>query len=43
MALHEKLDELRHREMLAVRDQLTALAGQVKGMEERISGRSPSE
>jgi uncharacterized membrane protein len=43
MALHEKLDELRHRELLAVRDQLTELAGQIKSLDERIGGRRPPE
>ena len=43
MALHEKLDELRHRELLAVRDQLTELTGRFKSLEERIGGPRPAE
>jgi uncharacterized membrane protein len=43
MALHEKLDELRHGEMLAVRDQLTGLTSVVRRLEERLTGRSQPE
>jgi uncharacterized membrane protein len=43
MALHEKLDELRHRDMLAMRDQLTELTAAIKRLEERPGGRSQPE
>ena len=43
MALHEKLDELRHGEMLAVRDQLTGLTSVVQRLEERLTARSQPE
>jgi uncharacterized membrane protein len=43
MALHEKLDELRHREILAVRDQLTELATAMGRLEGRLDGRSRRE
>lgn len=42
MALHEKLDELRHREMLAVRDQLTELSAAVQRLERRLGGAEPA-
>ena len=38
MALHEKLDELRQREILAVRDQLTDLTARMRNLEEHITG-----
>ncbi|HET9534358.1 MAG: DUF1003 domain-containing protein [Mesorhizobium sp.] len=38
MALHEKLDELRQREILAVRDQLTDLTAGIRNLEEHITG-----
>jgi uncharacterized membrane protein len=43
MALHEKLDELRHREMLAMRDQLTELTAAMQRLEERLGERSQPE
>ncbi|MCV3241389.1 DUF1003 domain-containing protein [Mesorhizobium sp. ZC-5] len=39
MALHEKLDELRHGELLAVRDKLAELTGAVLRLEERLGER----
>jgi uncharacterized membrane protein len=43
MALHEKLDELRHREISAVHDQLAELSGQIRSLENRIGGQGPPE
>ena len=40
MALHEKLDELRQREILALRDQLTDLTARMRNLEEHITSRS---
>ena len=42
MALHEKLDELRHREILGVRDQLTVLTDAVHRLEQRLGGTEPA-
>ncbi len=38
MALHEKLDELRHQEMLAMRDKLTELTEMMGRLEVRLAG-----
>jgi uncharacterized membrane protein len=38
MALHEKLDELRHRELIQMRDDVKALATQLDRIEQRLAG-----
>ncbi len=40
MALHEKLDELRHQEMLAMRDQITAIGEELHQMHLRMAGKN---
>ena len=42
MALHEKLDELRHREMLGIRDQLAELTEAVRRLDRRPGGAEPA-
>lgn len=42
MALHEKLDELRHGQILGMRDELVRLADLVKRIDERLSQQQPS-
>ncbi|HRO13979.1 MAG TPA: DUF1003 domain-containing protein [Paracoccus sp. (in: a-proteobacteria)] len=38
MALHEKLDELRHRELMGMRDDIARIARQVEGLNQRMGG-----
>ncbi|WP_370576522.1 DUF1003 domain-containing protein [Paracoccus sp. MC1862] len=38
MALHEKLDELRHSELLAMRDDIARIAGQLDELLRRVDG-----
>ncbi|TPJ43397.1 DUF1003 domain-containing protein [Mesorhizobium sp. B2-5-13] len=40
MALHEKLDELRHSEIIGMRDEIVRLAEMVKRIDERLSQQS---
>ncbi|MEI9412861.1 DUF1003 domain-containing protein [Mesorhizobium salmacidum] len=42
MALHEKLDELRHSEIIGLRDEIVRLAEMVKRIDERLSQQSAS-
>ena len=42
MALHEKLDELRHREMIGVRDDVRALTAQLERIERRLAAGDPA-
>jgi uncharacterized membrane protein len=42
MALHEKLDELRHRELFEVRDDVKALAALLDRIERRLAPRDPA-
>ncbi|WP_027146372.1 DUF1003 domain-containing protein [Mesorhizobium sp. WSM3626] len=42
MALHEKLDELRHSEIIGMRDEIVRLAEMVKRIDERLSPQSAS-
>ncbi|MEI9416088.1 DUF1003 domain-containing protein [Mesorhizobium sp. B2-5-4] len=42
MALHEKLDELRHSEIIGMRDEIVRLAEMVKRIDERLSQQSAS-
>ncbi|MEI9421769.1 DUF1003 domain-containing protein [Mesorhizobium sp. Cs1299R1N1] len=42
MALHEKLDELRHSEIIGMRDEIVRLAEVVKRIDERLSQQSAS-
>ncbi|RJT32086.1 DUF1003 domain-containing protein [Mesorhizobium waimense] len=42
MALHEKLDELRHSEIISLRDEIVRLAEQVKRIDEKLSARQAS-
>ncbi|TPL88286.1 DUF1003 domain-containing protein [Mesorhizobium sp. B2-3-13] len=42
MALHEKLDELRHSEIMGMRDEIVRLAEMVKRIDERLSQQSAS-
>ncbi|BCG94343.1 DUF1003 domain-containing protein [Mesorhizobium sp. 131-2-1] len=39
MALHEKLDELRHSEIIGMRDEIVRLAEQVRRIDEKLSAR----
>ncbi|TIT41781.1 MAG: DUF1003 domain-containing protein, partial [Mesorhizobium sp.] len=39
MALHEKLDELRHSELIGMRDEIVRLAEQVRRIDEKLSAR----
>ena len=43
MALHEKLDELRHSQIIGVREDIARLAEQVSRIDERLSGRQTSQ
>ncbi|TPN88388.1 DUF1003 domain-containing protein [Mesorhizobium sp. CU2] len=43
MALHEKLDELRHSEIIAMRDDITRLAEQLRQIDEKLSARSATQ
>lgn len=43
MALHEKLDELRHGQMMAMRDQLVELTAAIGRLEERLGDRNQPE
>lgn len=40
MALHEKLDELRHSQILAMRDDIKQLADQMQRLEEKLTQRA---
>jgi uncharacterized membrane protein len=42
MALHEKLDEMRHSEFIGMRDDIVRLAEQVKRIDEKLSERQAS-
>jgi uncharacterized membrane protein len=42
MALHEKLDELRHRELIEVRDDVKALAALLDRIEQRLTASGPA-
>ena len=42
MALHEKRDELRHGQILGMRDEIVRLADLVKRIDERLSQQQPS-
>jgi uncharacterized membrane protein len=42
MALHEKLDELRHSEIIGMRDEIQRLAEQVQRIDEKLSARQSS-
>jgi uncharacterized membrane protein len=42
MALHEKLDELRHSEIIGMRDEILRLAEQVRRIDEKLSARQTS-
>ncbi|MEI9427570.1 DUF1003 domain-containing protein [Mesorhizobium sp. Cs1299R1N3] len=42
MALHEKLDQLRHSEIIGMRDEIVRLAEMVKRIDERLSPQSAS-
>lgn len=42
MALHEKLDELRHEQIVGMRDEIARLAEQVKRIDERLPARRKS-
>jgi uncharacterized membrane protein len=42
MALHEKLDELRHSEIIGIRDEILRLAEQVQRIDEKLSARQSS-
>ena len=37
MALHEKLDELRHQQIIALREDVSRIAGQLQRLEDRIA------
>ena len=39
MALHEKMDELRHRELIGMTERLEALASQISRLEATLPGR----
>ena len=43
MALHEKLDELRHSQIIGVREDIARLAEQVSRIDEKLSGRQTSQ
>ena len=43
MALHEKLDELRHSQIIGMREDMARLAEQVSRIDERLSGRQTSQ
>ncbi|RUW07859.1 DUF1003 domain-containing protein, partial [Mesorhizobium sp. M1A.F.Ca.IN.020.06.1.1] len=40
MALHEKLDELRHSELIGMRDEILRMAEQIRRIDEKLSARS---
>ncbi|MET0598977.1 MAG: DUF1003 domain-containing protein [Mesorhizobium sp.] len=42
MALHEKMDELRHRELIGMTERLEALASQISRLEATLPGRGPA-
>ena len=42
MALHEKLDELRHSEIIGMRDEILRMAEQISRIDEKLSARSAS-
>lgn len=42
MALHEKLDELRHSEIIGMRDEILRMAEQIRRIDEKLSARSES-
>jgi NAD+ synthase len=42
MALHEKLDELRHSEIIGMRDEILRMAEQIRRIDEKLSARSAS-
>ncbi|TIW02106.1 MAG: DUF1003 domain-containing protein, partial [Mesorhizobium sp.] len=39
MALHEKLDELRHSEIIGLRDEILRMAEQIRRIDEKLSAR----
>ena len=43
MALHEKLDEMRHSQMLGMRDEIAQIAEQVRRIDERLGGGKSAE
>jgi uncharacterized membrane protein len=43
MALHEKLDELRHQEIIAIHQQISEIAASIKRIDERWSGGKTTE
>jgi uncharacterized membrane protein len=43
MALHEKLDELRHRELIAYNDRFDRMAEQLARIEARVAGGAATE
>lgn len=43
MALHEKLDELRHSEIIGMRDEILRMAEQIKRIDEKLSARPAIE
>jgi|EndMetStandDraft_5_1072996.scaffolds.fasta_scaffold33499_3 uncharacterized membrane protein len=43
MALHEKLDELRHSEIVGMRDEILRLAEQMRRIDEKLSARPATE
>ncbi len=43
MALHEKLDELRHAEIIGMRDEILRMAEQIRRIDEKLSARPATE
>ncbi|MDX8527598.1 DUF1003 domain-containing protein [Mesorhizobium sp. MSK_1335] len=43
MALHEKLDELRHSEIIGMRDEILRMAEQIRRIDEKLSARPATE
>jgi uncharacterized membrane protein len=43
MALHEKLDELRHSQIIGMREEIARLVEQVGRIDEKLSGRQTSQ
>jgi uncharacterized membrane protein len=43
MALHEKLDELRHSEIIGLRDEILRMAEQIRRIDEKLSARPATE
>ncbi|MDP3897155.1 MAG: DUF1003 domain-containing protein [Mesorhizobium sp.] len=42
MALHEKLDELRHNQIMGIRAEISAIAAQLARIETRLAGKTPA-